>query len=73
VKGIGDESPGKASGWGFEQDTALAAEEIIPILIVGKDTSALNATTNDVVTSTWGVYAGLAWHATNVAKWLPPG
>ena len=62
VKMIRDQRPGQAFGGCFGAKGRQVADEIVSIDIVLKDRTALDATTNNVVEGTRGIYAGLSKH-----------
>ena len=67
VKVIGDKRPGKAASRRFLQDHTKAQQKTVPIGVIQKDLSPLDAAADDVVASTRGVYASLSWHDMKVA------
>ena len=67
MKVIAQKNPSIALGAGFFQDFTQAAQEIISIPVVFKDSAALDASGHDVVQSPWRVYSGLSRHDQPVA------
>lgn len=57
-----EQSPGVAVGFGLLKESAHAKEKFIPILIVTKDSSLLDASDDDVLQQAGDVYACMSQH-----------
>ena len=57
---IGDERPSKAKSFRLSDNITQPFNKIIPVLIIGKYTSALDSANNDMMQGTGSIDAGFA-------------
>lgn len=62
MKVVRDEGEGVAVRLRLVKDHAEAVKKEVPVIIITEDHPPLDASRNDVMQGTCGIYAGFAWH-----------
>jgi len=67
---IGHQRPGVTRGKRFLQQTGKPFKKIPTVLIILENRLFFDPSNNDVVHGTWGIYAGLARHMSQIQNQL---